>query len=80
MAVLAFRGGTLELSDVPSGLALPEFASWDGRSQLHRAPGRAYADLVLFFRDAGVPLEDRARAYEELPTGVLVHRTPRPYQ
>ena len=80
MATLAYRGGTLELSDVPSGLALPEWLAWDGRSQLHRAPGRCYADVVLFFKGAGVPLEDRARRYEELPTGVLVHRTPRPYQ
>ncbi len=80
MAILAYRGGTLELSDAPSGLALPEWLAWDGRSHLHRAPGRYYAELVLFFRDSGAPLEDRARAYEELPTGVLVHRTPRPYQ
>lgn len=80
MAILAYRGGTLELSDVPPGLALPDVCAWDARSQSHRAPGRAYADLVLFFKGAGVPLEDRARAYEELPTGVLVHRAPRPYQ
>jgi superfamily II DNA or RNA helicase len=80
MAVLAYRGGTLELSDVPSELALPEFVSWDGRTRTHRAAGRAYAELVLFFRDAGVALEDRARAYEELASGALVHRAPRPYQ
>lgn len=80
MAILAYRGGTLELSDVPAGLTLPDYVSWDGRSHTHRAPGRAYAELVLFFRDAGVALEDQARAYEELPTGSLVHRTARPYQ
>lgn len=80
MAILAYRGGTLELSDVPAGLTLPDYVSWDGRSHTHRAPGRAYAELVLFFRDAGVALEDQARAYEELPTGALVHRTARPYQ
>jgi superfamily II DNA or RNA helicase len=80
VAVLTYQKGTLALSDVPSELTLPEVCAWDGRAQVHRAPARAYADLVMFFKNANVPLEDRARAYEELATGTLVHRTPRPYQ
>jgi superfamily II DNA or RNA helicase len=79
-ADLSFAYGTLELRHVPHGLELPAAVRWDDRSGCHRAPAMAYADVVRALVRAGVPYEDRARAYEELATGLRVHREPRPFQ
>ena len=38
------------------------------------------ADVVRVFVRSKLPYEDRARRYVELPTGVRVHREPRPFQ
>ena len=80
MTTVAFDRGTIVLTEVAAGTTLPDPFSWDARAQCFRAPARAYAETVLSFRDRGLPLDDRARAYDELPTGALVHREPRPYQ
>jgi superfamily II DNA or RNA helicase len=80
MAVLAYRGGTIELTGIPEDLDLPEAFHWDARTECHRAPARAYAETVLLLKGRGIPLEDQARKYEELANGALVHRAPRPYQ
>lgn len=80
MALLVYRGGTIELTGIPDGLELPEAFHWDARTECHRAPARAYAEIVLLLRNEKIPLEDEARAYEELENGALVHRDPRPYQ
>jgi superfamily II DNA or RNA helicase len=81
MAGLGFRGGTLELSDVAAEASwVPEWCRWDRRTACFRAPANAYADLVRVAHEAGVELEDRARQYAELETGLLVRRDPRPFQ
>lgn len=79
MATLTFAAGTLELRDVAAESAPAPFA-WDERAACHRAPAIAYADAVRALRRAGVELDDRARRYEELGGGALVHRQPRPFQ
>lgn len=82
MATLRFHAGTLELTDLPPGAeaSLPTSFTRDSRTASFRAPASAYPEIVLALRDAGVVLDDRARAYGELPHGALVHRAPRPYQ
>ncbi len=80
MTSLAFVAGTLEIREIPPELALPPSCAFDARTRCHRAPGSAYADVVRSLVAAKVPYDDRARDYEELKAGALVHREPRPYQ
>jgi superfamily II DNA or RNA helicase len=78
---LRFESGTLALDGVEQGDArVPEALSWDARTACFRAPGVAYASIVLGLRRAGVVFDDQARRYDELAHGVRVHREPRPYQ
>jgi len=85
--ILKFDAGTLQLSGVDQDSlegvapeALPELMTWDPRTSMFRAPAVAYAQVVLAFHRAKLPLKDEARAYEELAHGALVHRAPRPFQ
>lgn len=80
MLALEFRAGTLEIRDLPDGAPLPASVRWDARTACHRAPASAYAELVLGLTRAGVPFDDRARGYVELPEGLRVRREPRPFQ
>jgi superfamily II DNA or RNA helicase len=86
---LRFESGTVTLGGAGAAESDPALASidlealrlaWDGRTAAYRAPAIAYAPIVLAFRRAGIPLEDEARRYDELPSGARVHREPRPYQ
>ncbi len=65
---------------MPEGLLLPEDCAFDPRTQCHRAPAVAYANVVRAIVAAKVPYEDGARRYEELGHGPIAHREPRPYQ
>lgn len=78
-AELRFVSGTVEVRGLPREHALP-LSAWDPRTECHRAPALAYADVVRALHKDGIVYEDRARAYEELPHGARIHRTPRPYQ
>jgi superfamily II DNA or RNA helicase len=81
MTVLAFVAGTLEVRDAgPHAALLPTSCQWDARTACHRAPASAYADVVRALHVAKATYDDRARAYEELPHGMRLHREPRPYQ
>jgi superfamily II DNA or RNA helicase len=80
LATLAFSSGTLELRGLPRETALPLAFAWDERTASFRAPANVYADAVLHLRRAGVDFDDRARAYDELATGAIAVREPRPYQ
>jgi superfamily II DNA or RNA helicase len=77
---LAFVAGTLEIRGIPPELVLPPSCAFDSRTECHRAPGSAYAEVVRSLVAAKVPYDDRARRYDELKAGALVHREPRPYQ
>jgi superfamily II DNA or RNA helicase len=75
-----FEGGTLVLDGVDADSLPPGFA-WDARIGRARASALAYRGLLEEARDAGIEVEDRARAYAELPE--LLHRAgrqPRTYQ
>jgi superfamily II DNA or RNA helicase len=81
MATLRFVSGTLVLSGVAQDdPRVPSLLSWDARSAAFRAPGVAYAPIVLALRRGELPFDDEARRYEELAHGARVHREPRPYQ
>lgn len=75
-----FEGGTLVL-DGADPAALPPGFAWDPRIGRARAPANAYAALVEAAREAGIALDDRARAYKKLD-GLrhLGARTARHYQ
>jgi superfamily II DNA or RNA helicase len=78
---LLYSSGTVEIHGLPADCtALPASCQWDARSACYRAPAAEYADIVLGLRRANVPYEDRARQYQELAQGALVHRPLRPYQ
>src|SRR3954465_11968385 len=80
MAVLAFRSGTLELSGLTKHESVPAALTWDARSGVFRAPGMAYAEVVLGLRKQQLPFEDQARSYPELTHGLVVRGEPRPFQ
>ena len=77
---LAFRGGTLELAGLPAGAAVPPGCVWDARTACFRAPAASYVNVRRALARDGHVVEDRARRYAELPDGLLVRLTPRPYQ
>lgn len=80
MIHLEFQAGTLVIRDVDETAWLPPIVEWDPRSRVHRAPANAYADVVMACIRNKVPYTDNARAYADLPHGLMVHRTPRPFQ
>jgi len=82
MILLRYTAGTVEVHGLAEGGAalLPAAARWDGRSHCHRLPACAYAELVLGLHRERVEYQDEARGYLELPSGLRVHREPRPYQ
>ena len=80
VTTLAFASGTLEIRDAPDGFALPVSCAWDARTNCHRAPASAYAEIVRALIGAKVAYEDTARRYTELATGALALREARPYQ
>ncbi len=82
MAVtLSFASGTLEVRGLEGLLAeIPPPLERDDRTECLRAPALAYADVVRALVHAGIPYEDRARQYEEVPLELRIAREPRPYQ
>lgn len=78
---LDFAYGTLELRGLDRGDArVPGAFTWDARSACHRAPAVAYAEAMRALVPLGLEVDDRARAYETLESGLLAHREPRPFQ
>jgi superfamily II DNA or RNA helicase len=80
MITLRFAAGTLELEAVPAGLELPPSCRFDRRTQSHRAPACAYAEVVTCLFRAGIEYDDQARAYAELSARLILQREARPFQ
>lgn len=83
MITLRFTLGTLELTGV--GVELPEALSGlpllhDVRTSSYRAKAHHYGSVVRALHGNKLPYDDQARRYEELPTGLLDARPPRPFQ
>lgn len=78
---LTFVAGTLELRGLPQhSPVVPAGCLWDPRAACHRAPALAYADLLRALVRQQFTVEDSARAYLALETGLRIRREPRPYQ
>jgi superfamily II DNA or RNA helicase len=75
-----WESGTVVVRDVADPSILPPSCSWDERTRCWRAPAVGYADVVMALHRRKLPYDDRARGYEELPGGLVVHGKPRPYQ
>jgi len=80
MVVLTFTAGTLELRGLGPEQTAPPSSELDPRTLCHRAPARAYAEIVLWLRKNGIAYDDQARAYGELEAKLALERTPRPFQ
>ena len=84
MVTLSFMAGTLELRGFglarPDGRPPPPPWQWDPRTECHRAPAVAYADIVRELVTGKIAYTDDARRYTELASGARAHREPRPYQ
>jgi len=77
---LRFQQGTVALTGAPRESTHLPAMTWDERADCLRAPAMAYADIVRALHRAGIAFEDEARRYDELSSGALVRREPRPYQ
>jgi len=80
MLYLDFDRGTLLLrpgegEEIPPGLILPGF-SFDRRVGLPRAPAQRYREALKVLHRSGIPYQDRARAYEEIPLSCHLLREP----
>ena len=53
---------------------------WDARTGCFRAPAAGYAAVRRALARDGHAVDDRARGYSELGSGIRVRPTPRPYQ
>lgn len=80
MTSIHWESGTVVVRDVADPSILPPSCSWDERTRCWRAPAVGYADVVMALHRRKLPYDDRARGYEELPGGLVVHGKPRPYQ
>jgi superfamily II DNA or RNA helicase len=80
VVTLSFMAGTLTLRGWPADRALPPGWQWDARTECHRAPAIAYADVVRDLVGTKTAYTDDARKYPTLEGGARVHRDPRPYQ
>ena len=74
---LAFEAGTLVLTGGTSALldTLPG-VTFDGRTGVHRAEGRAYRTLVEHLRAQQLAYKDEARAYDLTPWPLRTSRDP----
>jgi superfamily II DNA or RNA helicase len=81
MARLEFDRGTLTL-DLPRG-KLPaglDYVRFDDRVGVFRAPAHRYRPLLVALKRGGVEVEDKARAYREVPLKSRMQRQPYPHQ
>jgi superfamily II DNA or RNA helicase len=77
---IQWESGTVTVRDLDDPSVLPESCTWDQRTRCYRAAAVDYADVVMALHRRKLPYRDEARGYEELDHGLVVHRTPRPYQ
>ena len=78
---LAFEAGTLVLTGGTTALfdSLPG-VTFDGRTGVHRAEGRASRTLVEHLRAQQLAYKDEARAYDLTPWPLRTSRDPFPHQ
>ncbi|MEZ4271622.1 MAG: DEAD/DEAH box helicase family protein [Myxococcota bacterium] len=77
---LRFVGGTLEIRGAGEHDVLPPVCRFDPRTECHRAPALAYAEVVRALVAAGRAFDDQAKGYAELSLSLRVRREARPFQ
>ena len=78
---LAFEAGTLVLTGgTPALLDTLPGVTFDGRTGVHRAEGRAYRALVEHLRAQKIEYKDEARTYDLTPWPLRISRDPFPHQ
>jgi superfamily II DNA or RNA helicase len=80
VVTVRFVGGTLEVRGPAQDVATLPACQWDARTECHRAPASAYADVIRALTRDKIAFTDEARRYSALAAGACVHRQPRPYQ
>lgn len=84
MVVVGFASGTLEVFGFTPDALPPELSHvplvFDQRKACYRAKACHYSTLILALRAARISYEDAARRYEEMTSGVVDERSPRPFQ
>ncbi len=81
MVELTFSSGTVEIHGLDASTEhLLSDCRWDKRAACFRAPAMKYAAVVLALRNASLAYVDQARQYQILETGLLIKRSPRPFQ
>lgn len=81
MVQLTFDQGTL-LLDLPPEKLPPglDYVQFDPRVKRLRAPAHRYRSLLVALVRAGFEVDDRARAYREVPLKSRIRREPYPHQ
>ncbi|ETX04666.1 MAG: helicase [Candidatus Entotheonella gemina] len=77
---LSFDRGTLILHPPPRAKSWIDYAVWDDRVERFRIPALYYRHLVLSLQAEGAPLNDEARAFQELPLEPALEMPPYDHQ
>ena len=77
---LSFDRGTLILHPPPRAKSWIDYAVWDDRVERFRIPALYYRHLVLALQAEGTPLNDEARAFQELPLEPALEMPPYDHQ
>lgn len=80
LPTLTYDRGTLLLHPPPKGKAWVEHAEWDDRVEKFRLPADRYRPLVEALTAEGTALDDRARAFADLPLAFAGRHAPHPHQ
>lgn len=80
LPTLTYDRGTLLLHPPPRGKAWVEHVEWDDRVEKFRLPADRYRPLVEALAAEGTAVDDRARAFADLPLRFQGTVTPRPHQ
>ncbi len=80
-SVLSYDRGTLLLHPPPRGSkAWVDHAEWDDRVEKFRIPADRYRPLVEALAAEGTAVDDRARAFTDLPLQFAARHAPHPHQ
>ena len=80
-SVLSYDRGTLLLHPPPRGSkAWVDHAEWDDRVEKFRIPADHYRPLVEALAAEGTAVDDRARAFTDLPLQFAARHAPHPHQ
>ena len=80
LPTLTYDRGTLLLHPPPKGKAWVDHAEWDDRVEKFRLPAARYRPLIEALNAEGTALDDRARAFADLPLEFAGRFVPHPHQ